>query len=78
MLRPDGRVVARNGEAQLRAVVEGNGLLHEAFAERAPAHDDRPVVVLESASHYLGGRGRAFVHEHHQRAFLELAQPPAE
>src|SRR5262249_55415672 len=70
---PGRREVARRGEPQ-RAVAgaERNDGLHRALAERAGADNGRALVILQRASHDLGGRSRAAVDQHDDR--LPLGQ----
>ena len=56
-----GRVVARHGELEARAVFQINDGLHRALAEGAPTQDHGPLVVLQSAGDDLRGRSGAAV-----------------
>ena len=54
-------VVAGYGEMDERTVGELDGLLYQAFAEGATAHDDAPVIVLDGTREDFGGRCSGFV-----------------
>ena len=73
-----GRIVAGHGEADHAAVAEVHGLLHQALAEGASAHDGAAVVVLNGSGEYLAGAGAAFIHKHHDGQLLEGAAPVAD
>jgi hypothetical protein len=62
------RVVVRDREQQLRAVVEPQLVLDQALAERVRAGDETAVEVLHRARDDLGRRRAAVVDEHHDRA----------
>src|SRR5271165_3709543 len=64
--RPAGwREVARSGEPQSPiAGAKWNDGLHRSLAEGAGTDDRRASVILQSASHDLGGRSRAAVDQH--------------
>jgi hypothetical protein len=64
--RASGRgEVARGGQPERPiAGAERNDGLHRAFAERARADDGRAPVILKSACHNFGGRGRTTVDQH--------------
>ena len=65
-----GRVVTGDGQAQLGAVGEGDGHLHEALTVGAPTDDESAVVVLDGAGEDLAGRARHLVGEDDQRGVL--------
>ena len=58
-------------------VVELDGLLHQAFAERAAPDDGAAVVVLNGTGKNLRCRGRTLVDEHNQRNALIRASSVA-
>ena len=60
------RVITRRGDLQTRVWAQWPHGLHRAFAKGLVAHDGATLVVLQSAGDDLAGRGRTFVHQHHQ------------
>ena len=66
-----GRVVAGRGDLQAGIGAERAHGLHRSLAEGLAAHHGGTLVVLQGAGHDLAGGGRAFVHQHHHRHFLE-------
>ena len=67
-----GRVVARGGDLHRVVGIQRQHGLHHALAERALAHGQRAVVVLQRAGDDLGGRGGAVVGQHDHRRAVEL------
>src|SRR6185312_16180070 len=61
------REVERRGQADRAAAGHLHDGLHRTLTERAGAEDDGTAMVLQSAGHDLRGRGRAAVHQHHDR-----------
>ena len=65
-----GAVVAGNGEANHRAVVQRDRLLDETLTEGAAADDGAAVVVLDGTGKDFAGRSRLLVDEHHKGYLL--------
>jgi len=68
-------MVTCNGQAQLRSVIHGKKLLHQAFTERAAAHYDSPVPVLDGPGNNFTSRCRPFIHDHHNRRIDKESHP---
>jgi hypothetical protein len=68
---PGGRVVARRGQLERGAVVDGHDGLHGALAEGLLAHDNGAALVLQGAGDDLGRGGTAAVDQHRQRRAVE-------
>ena len=69
-----GRVIARNGDFQAGFRPKRPYRLDRTFAERLPAHDGGPLVVLQGARNDFTGRGRSFVDQHHQGNCFDLCR----
>ncbi len=75
---PFRRVIARRGQLDRRVGRQLAQRLHRTLAERAAAHHDRALVILQRAGDDFRGRCRAAIDQHHHRHGLEPGRQPGQ